>query len=126
MSYRYKRIKLKDGSTRDEHRLVMEKYLGRPLDTWECVHHLNDDPRDNRIDNLELISEPAHSRYHYKQGDLVGILVGKFGHKLTKSQVVKIKRLLKRECSLGHLGRLFNVTRSTIFEIKKQRIWQDV
>ena len=42
-----------------EHRLVMERHLGRYLTPDEVVHHKDGNPSNNDIDNLELFSSQA-------------------------------------------------------------------
>lgn len=50
-----------------EHRLVMEKKIGRYLVKGEQVHHINEIKNDNRIENLILMTISKHLSLHRKE-----------------------------------------------------------
>lgn len=49
-----------------EHRLFMEHYLGRALEEWEQVHHINGVKQDNSRANLEVMTVSEHMSHHAK------------------------------------------------------------
>ena len=60
----YKSVTINGRRTR-EHRYLMEKSVGRKLLKDEVVHHKNGNKKDNRIENLEIISQSEHIKLHF-------------------------------------------------------------
>lgn len=54
----------RNGMTYLEHRWVMEQHIGRRLETWEQVHHINHNRFDNRIENLMIVTQEEHALLH--------------------------------------------------------------
>jgi len=63
-NYGYWRITI-NGKRVLEHRYVIEQYLGRSLKFNEKVHHLNGIRNDNRLENLELVSNQSEHIHNY-------------------------------------------------------------
>ena len=67
---KYKALKI-NGKRIDEHRLIAIKIFGEDACRGKIVHHKNGDKRDNRPENLELMTRSEHMKHHRQ--DLVGV-----------------------------------------------------
>lgn len=47
-----------------EHIVVAENFMGRPLREEEVVHHLDENPANNREENLLVLESSQHSKLH--------------------------------------------------------------
>jgi transposase-like protein len=55
-----------------EYRLIAEKKIGRALNKNEIVHHIDNNPKNNNLDNLLVLTQSQHINLHRVQGDMYG------------------------------------------------------
>ena len=78
-----------------EHRLVLEKKLGRYLLSKEITHHINHNKLDNRQENLIILSSQSKHRSLHAKGNKN--MLGKKHTSETKRKMSKVRFLFWRK-----------------------------
>ena len=110
------------GKTVRSHRLI-----------WECVHgpipddlqinHINGDKRDNRIENLELVTPSENIKHAFATGLHSTAGERHPGAKLSEDDVREIRASSGRS---SDLAKRYGVTRCTVNQVRRRQTWRHV
>jgi hypothetical protein len=140
MGYAYKKVKLPDGTTRDQHRLVMESLIGRKLLRSEHIHHKDGNKQNNDISNLEILSSSQHAKKHLVgvpkseqlksklSESMKGKRVGEnsFVNVLCDADVIEIKHMLHKGIKHRVIAERFGINVRTVSHINVGRRWSHI
>lgn len=79
-------------------RYLMEQHLGRELEQWETVDHINEDATDDRIENLQILTLSENIRKSAASKELVIFVCPVCGTQATK-EARNVRANIKRGSS---------------------------
>ena len=113
-----KRIRI-NGKLSYEHKEIMQKYLGREVASDEVIHHIDGDPFNNDINNLELLTRGQHTTCHFKG-------INNPSAKLTEDGIRQIRSLKLQGYGCRRIAKLFGIAMSTAAAILRRENWSHV
>lgn len=99
------------------HRLVAITYIDNPENKSD-VNHKNGDKQDNRVCNLEWNTRKENMNHSFH------VLKRQTKTKLTKDQVIEIRKLAEEGYTQREIARKFDVCASGVCNIINRKTWQ--
>jgi predicted XRE-type DNA-binding protein len=109
------------------HRKVLEAFSGPPPSPHHVANHINGDKHDNRIDNLEWVTQSENVSHAYR----TGLKKRYFGtanafSKLTEEQVSEILIMVANRVGQKEICAAFGIPQKTVSDIVNGRRWSHV
>ena len=133
--YKYHRMRV-NSRLIDEHRLIMEKHLGRRLSPNETVHHIDGNVDNNDISNLRLMDKKTHAKLHYNLGDLHVLTKDErsefnnghipYNRSISEKIVLGILSAIKDGGKVGEVAKIFGVKRTIVSDILRGRSYSGI
>lgn len=116
------------------HRLVVTYFLPQPTKDQIIVAHLDYDKTNNVVSNLKWMTQEEHQEHQNKNPRLIALKkYRKYtqkprtkGMKLTSTQVIHIKMLLRKKKPSKQIAKQFNISEMQVWRIKSGENWANI
>jgi hypothetical protein len=108
------------------HRVVANNFIEN-LENKRTVNHINGNKKDNKINNLEWLSDSEQQKHAIKIGLREKTLGEKSNFsKLNEKLVKEIRELHKKNVKCKEIASIYNVCKNNIYSIVNNKTWKHI